>query len=109
MSSVATAGATLPTPATKTGKPAAAAWVTAITAPGESAAPAPPPRRPPVAPPQFGNPSVARRMNLGFESVRPCRYVTPASTARRVGVLDAGMVAAIALMIGPELLTAMGT
>ena len=60
----APAGAEMPT--TKVGKPAVCALATDMTAPGESSIAVLPLAG------QFGWPSVASRMNFGFEIGQPC-------------------------------------
>ena len=50
---------------------------------------------------QFGRPSVASRMYLLLLSFTPDRYIAPVVTASRVGVFPPGVVASIAVEIGP--------
>src|SRR6185503_15496644 len=93
-------------PTTNTGMPAAAAAMMAAVAGPSSAVPLPPP-----AAGQFGRPSVASRMYLGFASARPIRYVAPAVTAARVGVLPLGLfipsdVMTAAALLGPIMTSA---
>src|ERR1700690_4617862 len=90
-------------PMTKTGMPPVATAPTAAMAAASS-----PAFWPPTAA-QFGMPSVARMMYLGFPSARPVKYVPAAITAARVGVLDPGMLAVIAAVMGAEVAGTGGT
>src|SRR6188508_3371142 len=97
-------------PTTNVGMPADRAAATAAIAPGVSSFAAFPLAG------QFGWPSVASTMNLGFVSVRPVRYVTAASSAARVGVWlplvrlpSAAVRTASAFEIAPRLGRAMPT
>src|ERR1700690_1436729 len=90
-------------PMTKTGMPPVATAPTAAMAAASS-----PAFWPPTAA-QFGMPSVARMMYLGFPSARPVKYVPAAITAARVGGLDPGMLAGIAAVMAAGVAGTRGT